>query len=462
VRVTIVGAGAVGFNLASTLSGEGHDVSVVELRPEPLAKVRDRLDVSAVEGSGTNAATLLEAGVKEADLFIAVTEVDEVNMVACALAHALGPGRRIARVRNRDFAGRDSIVPKRTFGISRIINQDEVTVAALVQAITDPGVTDTAEFADGEILLRGTVLAEDSPFLNVRLVDLRHRFPDIPFLIAAVDRDEEITIPDGDTVLQARDRIFVILRRDGLPEFRRQVQGKRAKVQRVVIYGASRVGRELARKLEPRVENVVLIEKDPLRAQAAAAELDRTLVLKGAITDPSIRDDAHLAGADYLVATSQVDEMNLVAAAICHRLPNGPRIGVVTSDADFVPALNALELDLVINERLITVEAILRFVRPGRYLSVKRLNEAGAEIMEVSVQRGARADGRALKDLGLPTGALVVAVNREGQAILPSGSTVILHGDTVVLVALPAARETAARMFFHKRWVSLQEQSHRR
>ncbi len=456
MRISIVGAGAVGFNLARSLSGEGHEVSVVERRPEQLVKLRDRLDVSVVEGSGTSSEVLREAGVEDADLFIAVTEIDEVNMVACTLAHALGKGRRIARIRNKDFSSSVPLVPKRTFGISRIINPDEVTISTLVESILAPGVTDVAEFGEGEILLRGTVLNEDSPFLGVPLMQLRDRHKDVPFLIAAISRDDELLIPVGDTVLEAKDHVFLILRREALPKLQNFISSPTEKVQRVVIFGAGRIGRGLAHQLEHRVENVVLIEPSNEVAQHAAAELDRALVLHGEVTDPAILDSANLKGTDYFVATSDRDEMNIVASALAHRQSN-TRVGLVTNEPDFVPALSDLNLDLVINERLITVDEILRFARPGRYLSVKQLNEQGAEIVELSVQKGARADGKKLKDLKLPVGALVVAIRRDGHAELPTGFSEVHSGDAVVLVSNASVREKAARMFFDKRWVSIQE-----
>ena len=454
MKITIIGAGAVGFNLASTLAAEGHDVSVVERRPNHLARLQDRLDVSVVEGSGTSAATLREAGVETADLFIAVTDIDEVNMVACALAHRLGKGRRIARVRNQDFASRDAIVPKHEFGISRIINPDEVTISALVETILSPGVTDVAEFGDGGILLRGTVLEERSPFIGVPLQELRQRFEHLPFLIAAIARDEEIVIPAGDTLLKPRDHVFLIMTREALPALRQLVLGAGEKVKRVVIFGCGRVGVGLASRIEDRIDHVVIIDSDEASTQRAARDLSKTLVLRGPITDPGIIAEANLRRADYFVATSPRDELNLVAAALAGKGEAGPRVGVVTADPDFVPALSSLDLDLVINERLITVDTILRFVRPGRYLSIKRLNEQGAEIVELSAQKGSRSEGKRLQDLGLPAGALVVAVHRDGQPILPHGGTQILGGDTVVMVALPQVREKAARMFFSKKWLA--------
>ena len=460
MRIAIVGAGAVGFNLARTLSEEGHDVAVIERRAQQLRRLSDRLDVSVVDGSGTSSADLLQAGVKDADLFIAVTEVDETNMVACALAQALGPGRRIARVRNPDFASPHPIVPKRTFGISRIINPDELTISALVEAIMAPGVTDVGEFAEGEILLRGTVLPEDSPFLGVKLHELRTKYHDVPFLIAGIERGDEMLIPTGNATLEPKDHVFLILKREALPKVQQFVSGKQAKVQRVVIYGAGRIGLGLAERMENRIDTVVLIEPSTELAEHAAQKLHRTLVLNGSATDPSIWEDASLSKADYFVATSHRDEMNLVAAALAHKR-GGPRVGVVTADPDFVPALADLNLDLVINERLNTVDAILRFVRPGRYLTVKRLNEEGAELIELSVQKAAPAVGKELRDLRLPQGALVVAIHRQGEAILPTGMTQIRGGDKVVLVALPHAREKAAKLFFHKRWVSLQEHGRR-
>ena len=281
MKITIVGAGAVGFNLASSLLAEGHDIAVVERRPEHLDRLQERLDVAVVEGSGTESKTLREAGVADADLFIAVTDSDEVNMVACALAHQLGKGRRIARVRNRDFSGRDPIVPKRHFGISRIINPDEVTVTALVESILSPGVTDAAEFGEGEILLRGTILHEDSPFIDVPLQELRHRFGDIAFLIAAIARGDEIVIPQGNTLLRPKDHVFLIVSREALADLRRLVLGVKRQASRVVIYGGGRIGVGLARQLENRVDDVVVVEADEATAEKAAAELSRAQVLAG-------------------------------------------------------------------------------------------------------------------------------------------------------------------------------------
>jgi trk system potassium uptake protein TrkA len=457
MNITIVGAGAVGFNLASSLSTEGHDVSVVERRPEHLTRLKDRLDVSVVEGTGTSSVVLREAGTPDADLFIAVTDSDEVNMVSCALAHQLGSGRRIARVRNLDFSGDEPLVEKRQFGISRYINPDDVTVSALVESILSPGVTDVAEFGDGEILLRGTILKDDSPFIGVPLHDLRTRYSDIAFLVAAITRDNEVVIPAGDTRLEPRDHVFLIMSREALPAMQALVFGESKQVSRLVIYGASRIGVDLARRMETRLDSVVLIDPREPEALQAAHQLNKTLVLRGEFSDPSILTEANLRKADYFVGTSQRDEMNLVAAALCRKAAQQVRVGVVTAEPDFVPALESLDLDLVINERLITVDAILRFARPGRYLSIKRLNEQGAEIMELIVQKQSRADGATLQKLSLPRGALVVAILRAGEAILPQGGSEIQSGDRVVLVALPGVREKAARMFFHKRWISLQE-----
>jgi trk system potassium uptake protein TrkA len=267
-------------------------------------------------------------------------------------------------------------------------------------------------------------------------------------------------IPTGETRLESKDQVYLILTRDGLPMLRKIVSGSDEKVARLVIYGAGRIGVGLASLLEGRVEHVVVVEPDAAAAEQAAAQLRRSLVLRGAITDPGVLDEAKLRNADMFVATSNRDEMNLVAAALAHK-HEGPRVAVVTADPDFVPALADLNLDLVVNERLITVDAILRFLRPGRYLAVKRLNEQGAEIMELSVQKGAHADGKRLRELRIPSGSLVVAVRREGQAILPDGNCEVRGGDTVILVALPTVREKAAEMFFHKRWLLLQKH-HRR
>jgi len=444
VKIVITGAGAVGFHLARELGAEGHAIAIIDEDEERLEHIRDRLDVLAVTGHATSRSALESAGTKDCELFVAVTNHDEVNMLACAAAHALGVKRTLARVRNRDFTGPRPLLDPVRLGITRFINPDESAVESIGALVDAPGSIDVGDFAGGAILLRSFDVEAGSSLTGRPLHHLKEEYAGVPFLVAAIQREGTHLIPRGEDELRPGDRAYMLMTRESLPVFRRIVSGS-DRVQRVVIYGAEALGIRLAERLEART-NVVLIDEDVDRCQRAAEQLDDTLVLNGSPNDQDIQGQGRLSSADFFISAGRNEEHNVVLALLAKK--RGARRNIViTADPDIVSLLDRLDIDAVINPRLTMVGRLLRFARGGRVQSVQKIGESAAEVIEMVVRHGAVAIGRSLRDLGLPAGALVGAVVRGGEAFIPRGNTRIHEGDVVVAFVLPGLRDSTERMF---------------
>lgn len=448
MRVVIAGAGAVGFNLARELSADQHDIVVVESDPE-LIQALGSVDVRAVRGSATDREVLLSADVASADVFIAVTNADEVNIVACMMARALSgerKGRRIARIRNPALTGADALIHKREFRISRIVNPDMLAAETAVYLIESPGVTFRAEFAEGQVLMRALKVPEGHPIAGVPLAELAKRHPHRPFLMVAVDRGSGMLIPRGDDRLEPGDIVYLLMLRGREEEFNELVGANRYAVGRVLIYGGTSVGLDIAARLVGSAEAVFLLEDRREHAEAAADRLDGVQVLNGWVTDDEIRREVGFDDLDVFLAAGEDDRMNLVAALFAKQ-HGARRTMLLAREPDVVPLLRGLQFDAVINARLLAVSEILRYVRPGKVISVQKIGEGGAEAAELMVGSGSRAAGRSLRELKLPAGAIVGAVYRDGQAFLPTGDTVLEEGDDIVAFVLGDVRDEVERMF---------------
>ena len=443
MKIVIAGAGAVGYHLAIELESEGHHIALIDVNAKRLEHVRDRLDVLIVPGSATSRAALEGAGTDDADLFIAVSDQDEVNMLACMAAHNMGVRRTLARVRSPDFTASDGLVDPVRLGVTRFINPDEIAVDSIVALVDAPGSIDVGDFAGGEILLRSFDIDQRSILTGRPLLRLKEDYAGVPFLVAAIRREGRHIIPRGTDSLELGDRVYLLLTRESLPEFRRLVSGS-DRVQRVIIYGAERLGITVARRLQERT-NVVVIDEDSDRCQNAAAQLDSTLVLHGSPNDSDIQGQSRLASADFFISAGRNEEHNLVLAMLAKK--SGARRNIVfTAEPEIASLLDSLDIDAVINPRLTMVGRLLRYARGGRVQTVQKIGDA-AEVVEMVVRHGATGIGQTLKDLDLPDGALVGAIMRDHEAFIPHGLTRVEEGDVVVAFVLPGLRDRVERMF---------------
>lgn len=455
MKIVIAGAGAVGFNLAQELGKEGHSVAIIDADERRIEHLKDRLDVLAVVGSATERMALEKAGVAEAELFIAVTEQDEVNMLSCTAAHGMGVRRTLARVRSSDFTGDRALVDPVRLGITRFINPEEIAVDSIVALVDAPGSIDVGDFAGGQILLRSFDVDEDSVVSGRPLERLKEDYAGIPFLVASIQRDGQHIVPRGSDALGPGDRAFMLMTESSLPVFRKIVSGT-DRVQRVVIYGAEHLGIAVAQRLQDRT-NVVLIDEESSRCRAAAALLDKTLVLNGSPNDRDIQGQGRLSSADFFVSAGSNEEHNLILALLSKKYGARRNI-VVTAEPDLATLIESLDIDAVINPRITMVGRLLRYARGGRVQTVQKIGD-NAEVVEMVVRHGAPAIGHSLRELHMPNGALVGAIMRDHEAFIPHGGTKVHEGDVVVAFVLSGLRNQVERLFARRGGLSFSEGS---
>ncbi|MFC1524791.1 Trk system potassium transporter TrkA [Planctomycetota bacterium] len=446
MKIIIVGAGIVGSNLAEELSCEGHEIAIIDKNSEKIKKLSETLDVLAITGDAASPSVLRSADVASTEMLISVTDRDEVNIVVCMLAHKLGIKKRIARIRNEEYTNSKAVLDLHDLYITRAINPDQIIVDSITKIIETPGATYVEEFVEGEILLRGFDVPKDAPIAGKTLSELKDVMGVDAALIAGIYRGDQLIIPRGTDEIRVGDHIFVLVAKDTLPFFLPLVNKKVWGVRRVIIYGAGPQGVTLARKLEEKIDKVVVLEESEELAEEAAGKLNKAIVLKGKGTDVDLLNQADIREADYFIALSDDDENNLTSGLVARKC-GAKRIVVLTHDPDYVPILDSIGMDVVINPRLITAGAILEYIRHGRVRKLVKLKEAAAEVMELVALTGSKVVGRPLKDVKMPSGALVGIVMKDTTPVIATGNTIIKPGERVIIFVLPEARKKIEALF---------------
>ncbi len=450
MKIVIVGAGAVGFNLAKQLSKEGHDISVVEKDQDLVKRISERLDVFVVSGSASSPAILEEAGIKNADMVLAVTNSDEINMVVCMLAHSYGVKTKIARIRSPEFTDEQPFLHQNGFHIDHIVNPEKITIDSILNIIGTPGAIYVADFTEGDILLRGFSVPDDAPIVGKKLSELKEIESTDSFLIVAIQRNEEMIIPTGDTKILPHDNIFVLIAKAALPYFLPMVNRRADEVEKVLIYGVNRASLELAKRLEDQKIGVTIIESDKEKTQQAATVLDKTIILQGNALDIDLLKESSVDIVDFFVALSENEQTNILSSLLAKRL--GAKKAIVLSvDPAFVPIINSLGMDIVINPRLITVGSILQHIRRGHTLSVVKFQQSEAEAIELIAEEGSKIVGKPLRDIPFPQGSILGAIVREGIMQIPAGNTIINPDERVIVFTLPNAIEKVQSLFISKK-----------
>lgn len=447
MRVLIVGAGVVGANLARQLSLEGNDVAVVDRDLALIEKITEKLDVYALHGDGARPSALREAGVERSDMVVAVTDSDAVNMLVCASASRYGVTQKIARVRDQEFVDDDEGFYKETFHVDQLINPEAYIAASLSAMVRIPSCVEVAEFDRGDVLLCGFAVAEDVPLAACTIQESRRAHADRNFLVVAVSRDGALFLPRGDDRLAPGDKAYVILPQTELEDFLPLIAaGEVRSGRRIVLVSGSPESQRLALSLEDHGHEVAVIEQDATRARVASERLRAGVVYRGEATDLDALAEAGAGDADFFVAAGPEDESNLLSALLAKR-QGARRTVVFTREAEHLPVLNSIGLDVVINPRLATVGAILHRIRRGRILKAAKLANSDAEALQFEVPAGAPVVGTPLKDLDIPREALVGAVHRGDDVRIADGATVLEAGDRVVVFTLPAAVGRVERLF---------------
>ena len=440
MKVIVCGAGQVGWQIARHLSREKNDVTIVDNNPALVQRATDTLDVQGVLGFASHPEVLDRAGAADADMVIAATYSDEVNMVTCQVAHSVfGVTRKIARLRQQTYLERQyaGLFRREHMPIDVIISPErEVSLAAL-KRVAYPGAFDVHEYFDGKALLMGMTLHVECSVLNTPLRQLSDLFPTLRVMVAGVRRGKRLFAPEPEDQLFEGDQIYVLTdARDVSRCF--EVFGKtQTRQERVLVIGGGNVGLSVASMLESQPERVrvKVIERDRARAEKAADMLERSIVLHGDGLDADLLNEAGITKTDAVLVLTDDDKTNLLAAVRAQSLGGKMSISLI-NDPSLVPLADALGVDAYINPRALTVSSILRHVRHGRVRSIYMVGDREAEVIEAQVLGTSQLADRAVRDIPFPEGALLIGVLRKGEFLKPTGSMILREADLVVIFVL--------------------------
>ncbi|HEX5847812.1 MAG TPA: Trk system potassium transporter TrkA [Rubrobacter sp.] len=442
MRTVIIGAGEVGLSTARLLSHEGHSVVLVEKDEKLVEKATEELDALVIAGNGANPKLLREAGINRTDLLIAASSSDEVNIIACLAAKSQGVARTVARIHNADYYEPGDPFAEEMLGIDFIIHTEQMAAHEIKEALLVPGAINIDSFAGDTIEVAEVILVKESGAVDRPLKEVR--LPDNSLIVGVV-RGGEALVPRGDTVLRERDHVLLISGRRQISDAVKVLATDTAPVREVTIYGGGRIGLRLALAVEKAGMSVRVIERDEARARYVASQLRRGFVLhdEGISRDFMLQEGVHRT--DAFVAVTADDRANLLAAMYARQL--GARITIAgISRGEFAPLADALGVDVTISPRTLAAEAILRFVRKGEVIDVALL-ASGAEMIELRVPEDCRVAGRPLSEVGFPEGALVGALLRDGDVIIPTGRDILRAGDDAVVFTIEDAVVEVENLF---------------
>jgi len=440
MKVIICGAGQVGWQIARHLSGERNDVTIVDNNPDLVRRATETLDVQGLAGFASYPDVLQKAGARDADMIIAATYSDEVNMVTCQIAHSIFDiPRKVARLRSQSYldAIYSDLYRRDHMPIDVVISPEREVAAAALKRLSAASAFDTETFLDNQAQLFGLRLDENCPVINTPLRQLTDLFSSLRIIVVGIRRKNILYAPESGDQLFANDEVYVMCHVDDSAralEVFGKTQGKR---DRVVLIGGGHVGLSIAKSLEKQEHRTraKIIEKDREIAEFAANELEKTIVLNGDGLDPRLLEEANISKSDVILAVTDDDKTNMLAAVRAKTL-GCPRSVVLVNDPSLVPLMGAMGIDAFINPRATTVSSILRHIRHGRVKGVYSIGDAEAEIIEAQVLSTSPLSGQKIKDIDFPEGVLVGGVLKGGKLVMPTGSLRIDEGDVIALFAL--------------------------
>ncbi|WP_305968214.1 MULTISPECIES: Trk system potassium transporter TrkA [unclassified Mameliella] len=440
MKVIICGAGQVGWQIARHLAGERNDVTVVDNNPDLVRRATDTLDVQGIAGFASYPDVLDKAGARDADMVIAATYSDEVNMVTCQVAHSVfAVPRKIARLRAESYltAIYSDLYRRDHMPIDVVISPEREVADAALQRLAAPAAFDTESFLDGKTQLMGLTIDAGCPIVNTPLRQLTDLFSTLRSVVVGVRRDGVLFAPESGDQLFEGDSCYVMVHADDVQRTLEIFGKSLRKQERVVIVGGGNVGLSVARRLETGKIRVraKMIERNRKNAERAAEELERTIVLHGDGLDAGLLVEAGVARADAALCVTDDDKVNMLAA-VRAKAAGCPMVIALINDPTLVPLMEPLGIDAYINPRSTTVSSILRHIRHGRVSQVYSIGDAEAEVIEAEVLSTSPISGSRIREIDFPEGVLVGAVRKGDKVVKPTGSLRIDEGDKIVIFAL--------------------------
>ncbi len=438
MRIVIIGGGHTGAHLAEKFCEDEHDVVVIDVNEDLLTELDTHLDLMTIHGDGSNPAVLEEADIARADLAVAVTDRDDANILACIFARQRGVERTVARVSSSDYLTSRHIHFKE-LGVDLLVNQYDEYARDLYNVLRLPGSIEVADLLDDRVMVVGMSIHMDSPLLGTSLSNFETKEWLQKIRFTAVVRGEEVMTPHGETTFLVGDDVYFAGEPDAVTHFMQWAWPEQKRFQRVVIAGGGELGLQLARMLEKTRMQIVLIEQDEERADLCSAELNRTLVIKGdALEQETLAGIGDAVDLAYVAATGS-DEHNIIGCLVAEKF--GARFTAAqVGKKEYIGIINQLRLlDRIVNPHLAMINSILHFVRGKDVQAAAILARLPGELIELKLSAKHRWAGKAIKNLKIPAGVIIVTALQEGQVRTAMGDLVLMEGDRVVVYCLPSA-----------------------
>lgn len=446
MNIIIVGGGGVGYELARNLSEKQQDVVVIEKNEVKARRFKESLDVMVIEDNGASAAVLEQAGVKDAGMLIAVTQLDEINMIACMLAKKYDVPITIGRIRSNAYVSEQSVLSTSQLGIDIVINPERVAAMEISKMLHFPDATEVEYFNQGKVMMIGVVVGAEAGITDVPL----HKLPlgQNCIVVGISDHEGKFIVPGGRDEIKPGNKIYLLGDTRTLKDISSLLHHEKTQVSQVTILGGGMIAYQLARLLEESKQNfnVKLIEKDEHRCEGLCKTLQKTLVLQGDATEIAMLREEDTDQADAVIAATSDDRSNIVAALLARQF-GVKKIICEVMKPHYVPVYNALGIDSLINPRLLAAAQILRLIRREDVVALSILQDEKAEVVEVILPESAKVVNRKIADAGLPRGMLIGSVVRNGDVIVPNGNTVLKANDHLVIFAVPKVSIKLDRYF---------------
>jgi trk system potassium uptake protein TrkA len=436
MKILILGAGQVGSSAAYHLSREeANEVTVVDMRPDVLRELQDRLDIRTVVGHAAYPDVLERAGASDADIVVALTDTDETNMIACQIAYtSFRTPTKIARIRAAEYMNANNLFTQDAIPIDVRISPEQLVCSYIEQLILYPGSSQVLDFADGRVRLVGAKADRGGLLVGQRIATLKDHIPNTEGRIAAIYREGKAMLPKGDTVIQEGDEVFFITDRKDIRVFMSEMRRLEDPVRRVVIAGGGNIGLRLALALE-QTNQVKLIERDPVRARRISEQLNKAIVLVGDAADEELLLEENIDNVDVFCALTNSEESNILSSMLAKRL-GAHKVMALINRASYVDLVESGSIDIAISPQQVTIGSLLAHVRRGDVVKVHSLRRGAAEAMEAIAhgdKNSSRVVGRQIAEIELPKGTAIVAIVRGDKVIIAHHDTMIETDDHMIL-----------------------------
>jgi trk system potassium uptake protein TrkA len=451
MRVIICGAGQVGYSVASYLAREDNDVTIIDNNAQLISEINDDLDVNGIVGHGSNPDTLDQAGANDADMIVAVTASDEINMVACQVAHSLfNVPRKIARVRQQSYLDPawSNLFSRMHMPIDVIVSPEVEVAKAICQRLSVPGTTNVIPLADGRVHLVGVTCNDDCPVVNAPLRQLTKLFPDLSVEVVAIIRKTRALLPGSDDQIMIGDEVYFCVDTRHLQRALIAFGHEEKEARRIVIVGGGNIGLDLVNMLTENQKDlrIKIIERDEDRAVYLSEQLENAVILHGDGLDKDILEEADIGNAETLIAITDDDEANILGSILAKQHGCERVIALVNKNV-YMPLVLPLGIDAHVSPRAITVSTIMQQVRRGRIKALHSIRDGFAEVIEAEASDTSSIVNTPIEDLGLPAQVIIGAIVRKETVIIPRPETVIRAGDRVIILATQGQVRRVEKMF---------------